>query len=117
MGRARGATNTEKTIILVLSEGWSVRYVDGYGWSLFRPGWSRPFARVKDSAIEHMTDAGWLTAGTLCQGLAFRPAKDLTPLGRRYAQRLRDEQWATAYEWTPLDRELEDDAMEYRKAA
>ncbi len=100
MARMRGASNSQKTVLLALSDGWLLRYLDRFGWCLFQPGRNRPFATVRKRTVEDMTERGWLTPGTTPKGLGFRPAKDLTPIGRRYADQLNDEDWAFE-EWNP----------------
>lgn len=97
--KIHGATNTQKTVMLAIYEGWLLRLVDGRGWCLFQPGRTRPFADVKEKHVEAMTEAGWLTPGSTPKGLGFRPAKDLTAAGRKYAERLVRENWATSYDW------------------
>lgn len=100
MARLTGASNSQKTVLLALDDGWLLRFVDRYGWCLFQPGRNRPFAKLRTRVVEDMTERGWLTPGTTPKGLGFRPAKDLTPLGRRYADQLNDEDWAFE-EWNP----------------
>ena len=103
MGQITGATNTQKTVMLSLAEGWMLRYVDLHGWCLFQPGRSRPFARVKKRTVAEMTAQGWLTPGIATKGLGYRPAKELTNLGRRYVERLLGKNWADEEEWDPFD--------------
>lgn len=100
MARMTGASNTQKTVLLALFDGWLLRYVDRHGWCLFQPGRHRPFANLKSRTVDDMTERGWLTPGTTPKGLGFRPAKDLTPTGRRYAEQLNNEDWAFE-EWNP----------------
>jgi len=103
MAEITGATNTQKTVILSLAEGWMLRYVDLHGWCLFMPNRARPFARVKRRTVDEMTAKGWLTPGIATKGLGYRPAKELTPAGRKYAARLQGKDWANHEEWDPLD--------------
>jgi len=103
MGQITGATNTQKTVMLSLAEGWMLRYVDLHGWCLFMPNRSRPFARVKKRTVDEMTAKGWLTPGITTKGLGYRPAKELTGLGRKYAQRLLGKDWANGEGWDPFD--------------
>lgn len=103
MGQKTGATNTQKTVMLSLAEGWMLRYVDLHGWCLFMPNRSRPFARVKKRTVDEMTARGWLTPGIATKGLGYRPAKELTALGRKYADRLLGKDWANQDEWDPFD--------------
>lgn len=98
-----GATNTQKTVMLSLAEGWMLRYVDLHGWCLFQPGRSRPFARVKKRTVDEMTAKGWLTPGIATKGLGYRPAKELTRLGLKYADRLLGKNWGEDEDWDPLD--------------
>ncbi|MHC4991352.1 MAG: hypothetical protein ACYTGC_10255 [Planctomycetota bacterium] len=102
MGHPTGATDTQKTLLVALGEGWLLRHIDGYGWCLFRAGRERPFAKVKNRTVDAMTEAGWLTPGVAIKGLGYRPAKDLTKEGRRYAERLIREEWAEQYHWDPV---------------
>jgi hypothetical protein len=106
MSQTNGATNTQKTVMLSLAEGWMLRYVDLHGWCLFQPGRSRPFARVKKRTVDGMTAKGWLTPGIATKGLGYRPAKELTSLGRRYAERLLGKDWANQDEWDPFDQRV-----------
>jgi hypothetical protein len=101
MGKTRGATDTQKTLLIALYEGWVLRYAESAGWCLFQPGRERPFARVKARTVAAMTRAGWITAGMTSTRLGYMPRKDLTPDGLRYAERLSREAWADAYEWEP----------------
>jgi hypothetical protein len=103
MGQISGATNTQKTIILAIAEGWRLREVDGRGWCLFQAGRERPFATVKRRTVEAMIEAGWLEDDTAPKGLGFRPATDLTADGRRYAEKLIRQHWAESYRWNPYD--------------
>ena len=103
MGQMSGATNTQKTVMLSLAEGWMLRYVDLHGWCLFMPNRSRPFARVKKRTVDEMTAKGWLTPGIATKGLGYRPAKELTALGRKYADRLLGKKWGSEDEWDPFD--------------
>ena len=103
MAKMNGATNTQKTILISLLDGWLLRYVDDHGWCLFQPNRSRPFAKVKNRTIENMTQIGWITPGTMTKGLGYRPAKDLTPEGRKYAVQLTEQEWAATHEWYPQD--------------
>jgi hypothetical protein len=99
MPKASGATNTQKMILLALGEGWSLKFVDTRGWCLLQPNRQRPFTRVKTRTVEAMTQSGWLTEGLATQGLDFRPVKDLTTLGHKYAMRLIRTGWAEQYEF------------------
>jgi hypothetical protein len=101
MANITGATNTQKTIMLSLAEGWHLRRVDQHGWCLFQPMRQRPFARVSTSTVESMTDSGWLSEGTARREISFRPEKMLTNDGRRYAKKLIAKQWAENYDWDP----------------
>lgn len=103
MAQITGATNTQKTVMLSLAEGWMLRYVDLHGWCLFMPNRARPFARVKRRTVDEMTAKGWLTPGIATKGLGYRPAKELTASGRKYAARLQGKDWASHDEWDPLD--------------
>lgn len=96
-------TDTQKTILLALVEGWRLRHVDGYGWCLFQRGRERPFAKVKTRTVNAMTSAGWLEANATPKGLGFRPVKDLTPAGRSLAEKLVQQAWAESYRWNPYD--------------
>jgi len=91
--QSSGASDTQKSLLVALADGWTLRYVDRRGWCLFPPGWGRPFAEVKERSVRKATDAGWLTPGSMPQGAGFTPAKDLTPLGRKYAAHLIREGW------------------------
>ena len=101
MAKIIGATNTQKTIMLALAEGWRLRLADRHGWCLFQPGRERPFSQVARSTVEKMTQNGWLTAGIATKELNFRPEKLLTTSGRRYARKLIDTRWAENYQWDP----------------
>lgn len=101
MAKITGATNTQKTILLALTEGWHLRYAGSQGWCLFQAGRQRPFAQVAISTIEKMTQSGWLSEGVATREMGFRPEKLLTTDGSRYAQRLIDKHWAQEYEWDP----------------
>lgn len=103
MSRLTGATNTQKTVMLSLAEGWMLRYVDLHGWCLFQPNRSRPFARVKKRTVDTMTANGWLTPGIATKGLGYRPAKELTAAGRAYAERLMGKNWGSDEAWDPFD--------------
>jgi len=112
-----GATNTQKTVLISLHEGWALRYVSEYGWCLFQPGRRRPFAKVRDKTVKIMTDTGWLTPGTMLNGIGYRPTKDLTPTGKKYALQLEREEWANS-EWEPEDASVDIPApLPFRKAA
>jgi len=102
MGKRRGATDTQKTLLTSLYEGWMLRYTEAAGWCLFQPGRERPFARVKARTVAAMTTAGWITAGMTATRLGFMPRKDLTTDGLRYAERLAREAWADTYDWEPV---------------
>jgi hypothetical protein len=79
MQSASGASNTQKTIILSLSEGWSLRQNDVYGWCLFQPGRARPFAKVKQRTVEAMTDRGWIIEPlSATDALPMQPSRELT---------------------------------------
>ena len=104
MAKITGATNTQKTIMLSLAEGWHLRQVDQHGWCLFQSMRQRPFARVSDRTVESMTASGWLSAGIARQELSFRPEKVLTNDGRRYAKKLISKGWAENYDWDPYRR-------------
>jgi len=101
MPRVTSATNTQKTVMIALAEGWRLRFADQHGWCLFQQGRARPFAQVHMSTVEKMTIAGWLTAGIATKELDFRPEKLLTADGRRYAERLIRQRWAEDFEWAP----------------
>lgn len=101
MAHLHGASNTQKTLLIALADGWLLRFMDRYGWCLFQPGRNRPFATVKKRTVEEMTNMGWLTPGTTPKGLGFRPAKDLTPSGRQYAAQLSNNAWGVDNEWAP----------------
>lgn len=88
-------------ILLALAEGWRLRYADQHGWCLFQAGRQRPFAQIAASTVEKLTRGGWLDAGIATRELGFRPEKQLTRTGRRYAERLIDSRWAEDYEWDP----------------
>jgi hypothetical protein len=104
MQSASGASNTQKTIILSLSEGWSLRQNDVYGWCLFQPGRARPFAKVKQRTVEAMTDRGWIIEPlSATDALPMQPSRELTPLGWKYADRLVRRKWAETYKWDPYD--------------
>jgi hypothetical protein len=103
MARATGASDTQKTIMLALAEGWRLRLVEHHGWCLFQSGRARPFAQMKSKTIDRMTRSGWLSAGIATKELAFRPEKILTPTGRKYAERLIATHWAESFEWTPFE--------------
>ena len=83
-------SNTQKMILLALAEGWRLRYADQHGWCLFQAGRQRPFAQIAASTVEKLTRGGWLDAGIATRELGFRPEKQLTRTGRRYAERLID---------------------------
>lgn len=102
MSKISGANNTQKMIMLALSEGWRLRFADKHGWCMFQNGRQRPFAQVAMSTVEKMTIAGWLTAGIATKELDFRPEKLLTADGRRYAEKLSRTRWAENYEWAPM---------------
>ncbi len=104
MGRITGASDTQKMILLALGENWTLRQVDGWGWCLFQVNRARPFCKVKQRAVEKMTKSGWLTEGLTTQGLDFRPKKDLTPTGHKYAMKLIRTQWAETFDWAPKPR-------------
>ncbi|MGI9015149.1 MAG: hypothetical protein ACR2GY_13010 [Phycisphaerales bacterium] len=112
MARFTGATNTQKTLLISLHDGWLLRYVDEHGWCLFQPNRARPFAKVKERTVDTMTNAGWFTPGTLPQGLGYRPAKDLTPEGRKYAEQLVREEWAASHVWYPQDAGRSEEELE-----
>ena len=95
------ASDTQKTILIALAEGWRLRLAHQHGWCLFQPGRARPFAQLKTRAIDKMTAAGWLTAGVATKGLAFLPEKVLTLPGRKYAEKLIASRWAEDHEWLP----------------
>lgn len=101
MAKITGASNTQKTIMLALAEGWRLRFADHHGWCLFQNGRQRPFAQLANGTIDRMTKCGWLTAGITSREMAFRTEKLLTADGRRYAQKLIDSNWAEQYEWDP----------------
>jgi len=101
MAKTTGASNSQKTLLLALAEGWRLRFADPHGWCLFQAGRQRPFAQIAASTVENITREGWLSAGIATKELAFRPEKLLTKDGRRYAQKLIDIRWAEDYEWNP----------------
>jgi hypothetical protein len=103
MNKTTGATDTQKTILLALAEGWRLRLTERGMWCLFQPMRNRPFAQLKTKTIEAMTRSGWLNEGMVSKELNFRPEKILTPAGRRYAERLITTRWAECYERTPFD--------------
>ncbi len=112
------ATNTQKTVLSALHDGWALRYVSEYAWCLFQPGRKRPFARVKDRTVDEMTESGWLTAGTMLDGIGYRPSKDLAPAGKKIALQLEREEWASA-DWQPhaqAESELRN-PLKFREAA
>lgn len=94
-------SNTQKMILLALSEGWRLRLAHHHGWCLFQAGRNRPFAQMKDRTIEAMTRADWLTDGVARPELSFLPEKVLTATGRQIAERLIVMRWAENYQWEP----------------
>jgi hypothetical protein len=94
-------SNTQKMILLALSEGWRLRLAHHHGWCLFQAGRNRPFAQMRERTIEAMTHANWLTDGIARPELSFLPEKVLTAKGRRIAERLIAMRWAEDYEWEP----------------
>ena len=99
MSRAPGATNTHKTIMLALAEGWSLRCAGRHGWCLVQQGWQRPFAHIGESTVKTMTSKGLLTQEFISNESGDRPEKILTPLGRRCARRLIETGWAQSMDW------------------
>lgn len=86
------ASETQRTVILSLLEGWTLRHVEKRGWCLVQPNRSHPFACVKDRTVRALTDAGWLTPGSMPQGEGFHAIKSLTPLGHAVATDLAREE-------------------------
>ncbi|HWB18894.1 MAG TPA: hypothetical protein VG711_01225 [Phycisphaerales bacterium] len=96
-----GASNTQKMIMLALAEGWTLNFVDNHGWCLFQKGRYRPFSQIKTTTVDHMTAKGWLTAGIATKEQNYRPAKFLSPIGLRYAEKLIKLGWAEQTDWDP----------------
>src|SRR5439155_17495494 len=46
------ATDTQRTILIALAEGWRLRLAHHHGWCLFQAGRARPFAQLKMRTID-----------------------------------------------------------------
>jgi len=99
MSRTAGASNTHKTIMLALAEGWRLRCAGQHGWCLFQQGRQRPFAHIGESTVKRMTGKGLLTREFMSSEFGDRPEKILTPLGLRCARRLIETRWAESMDW------------------
>lgn len=99
MSRQPEPTDTQKNILLAMTEGWRLRYMDDLGWQLFQPNRDRPFCSVKSRTVRKMTEAGLLSEGTTTQGLGYMPGKALTARGIEIGSELLHEQWAENYSW------------------